>query len=170
MPSPDSRFAVMEVLESSNIKALYVVDLKGNRNPVPLEQSSFDNNDPRISPDGHWLTYVSDESGHDEVYLRPFPGAGAHVQVSTDGGDDPRWEKDSHSIVYHNADRFMKAHLTLGPGMSVVKRDLLFSGPYDGYDLEPNGAIVALRPDTADAEIIVATNWIAELKAKLGKK
>jgi Tol biopolymer transport system component len=168
--SPDSRFAVMEVRDSPNIHALYVVDLKGDRKPVPLEHSSFDSEDPRISPDGHWLTYVFDESGHREVYLRPFPGGGAHVQVSTDGGDDPRWEKDSCSIVYRNADQFIKARLAVGPGIAVVQRDLLSSGPYDGYDVGPNGSIVALRPDSADAEIIVVTNWIAELKAKLGKK
>jgi hypothetical protein len=47
---------------------------------------------------------------------------------------------------------------------------LLFTGPYAGYDLSPNGTLVALRPGSADAEIIVVTNWIAELKAKLGKK
>ena len=64
----------------------------------------------------------------------------------------------------------MKARLDIGANLTVSKRDLLFSGSYSGYDLLPNGSIVALRPASADAEIIVVTNWIAELKAKLGKK
>jgi Tol biopolymer transport system component len=114
--------------------------------------------------------YVSDESGHDEVYVRPFPAGGAHVQVSADGGTNPRWEKDSLGIVYRNADRFMKARLAIGANVAVTQRDLLFTGPYADYDLSPNGTIVALRPGSADAQIIVVTNWIAELKAKLGKK
>jgi len=168
--SPDSRFAVVTALEPGRIQDLYLVDLKGDRQPQPLEKSSFNNWNPQISPDGHWLVYVSDESGENEVYLRPFPGGGAHLKVSADGGYNPRWEKDSRGIVYRNSDRFMKARLSLGANIAVTQRDVLFSGPYTGYDLSPNGSIVALRPGSADAEIIVVTNWIAELKAKLGKK
>ena len=123
----------------------------------------------KISPDGHWLAYVSDESGHLEVYVRPFPAGGAHLQVSADGGSDPRWEKDSHGIVYRNADRFMSARLAIGGNVTVTQRDLLFTGPYTGYDLLPNGGFVALRPGSADAEIIVVTNFFAELKANQGK-
>jgi Tol biopolymer transport system component len=166
--SPDSRYAVVNSYGPT--LDIYLVDLKGDRKPQPLEQSAFNEGSPAVSPDGRWMAYVSDESGHNEVYVRPFPAGGAHVQVSSDGGDDPRWERDSHGIVYRKADRFMKARLTIGASIAVTQRDLLFTGPYTGYDLSPNGAIVALRPGSADAEIIVVTNWIAELKAKLGKK
>jgi predicted Ser/Thr protein kinase len=168
--SPDSRYAVVTAMAPKTSYDLYLVDLKGDRKPQPLEQSAFSEYQPRISPDGHWLAYVSDESGHDEVYVRPFPGGGAHVQVSADGGDDPRWEKDSGGIVYRNAEQFMRARLAVGHNMAVAQRELLFAGPYTGYDLLPNGSYVALRPGSADAEIVVVTNWLAELKAKLGKK
>jgi len=90
--------------------------------------------------------------------------------VSADGGSDPRWEKDSHGIVYRNADRFLKARLAIGANIAVTQRDVLFTGPYTGYDRLPNGNFIALRPGSADAEIIVVTNWIGELKAKLGNK
>jgi Tol biopolymer transport system component len=168
--SPDSRYAVVTAIDPTTGYDLYLVDLKGDRKPQPLEQSLFNERSPAVSPDGRWLVYVSDESGHNEVYVRPFPTGGAHLQVSADGGIDPRWEKDSHGIVYRNADRFMKVRLAIGANVAVTQRDLLFTGPYIGYDLSPNGTFVALRPGSADAEIIVVTNWIAELKAKLGKK
>jgi dipeptidyl aminopeptidase/acylaminoacyl peptidase len=168
--SPDSRYAVVTAIDPATGSDLYLVDLKSDRKPQPLEKSAFDETSPAISPDGRWLAYVSDESGYDEVYVRPFPAGGAHVQVSADGGSDPRWEKDSHGIVYRNAERFMKARLAIGASVAVTQRDLLFTGPYDTYDRAPNGTIVALRPGSADAEIIVVTNWIGELKAKLGKK
>ena len=168
--SPDSRYAVITTVDPKARNDLYLVDLKGDRKPQLLEQSLFNATSPAVSPDGRWLVYVSDESGHDEVYVRPFPAGGAHVQVSADGGTNPRWEKDSLGIVYRNADRFMKARLAIGANVAVTQRDLLFTGPYADYDLSPNGTIVALRPGSADAQIIVVTNWIAELKAKLGKK
>jgi hypothetical protein len=47
------------------------------------------------------------------------------VQVSADRGDDPRWERDSHSIVYRNADRFMKARLAVGANIAVAQREAL---------------------------------------------
>lgn len=168
--SPDSHYAVVTANAPKTGDDIYLVDLKGDRKPQPLEQSAFNEWSPEVSPDGHWLAYVSDESGHQEVFVRPFPGGGVHLQVSADGGEAPRWERDSRSIVYRNDDRFMKARLDIGANLTVSKRDLLFSGSYSGYDLLPNGSIVALRPASADAEIIVVTNWIAELKAKLGKK
>jgi Tol biopolymer transport system component len=168
--SPDSRYAVVNAADPTTKFDLYLVDLKGDRKPQPLENSRFYETSPAVSPDGRWLAYVSDESGHDEVYVRPFPASGAHVQVSADGGSNPRWEKDSHAIVYQNADRFMRARLAIGAKVAVTRRDLMFTGPYTNYNMSPNGAIVALRPGSADAEIIVVTNWIAEFKAKLEKK
>ena len=174
--SPDSRYAVFTARDlaakdplASRNTDFYLVDLKGDRTPQPLEKSLFAKGFAKISPDGHWLAYVSNESGRLEVYLRPFPGGGAHVQISADGGSDPRWEKDSRGIIYHNADQFLRARLAIGSSVTVTRRDLLFTGPYTGYDLLPNGGFVALRPGSADAEIIVVTNFISELKAKQGK-
>jgi DNA-binding winged helix-turn-helix (wHTH) protein/Tol biopolymer transport system component len=168
--SLDSRYAVLTTPYEKGQRGFYVVDLKGDRVPKPLETSpSFQLMLPDISPDGHWMVYESDESGRFEVYLRPFPVGGAHLQVSVDGGRDARWEKDSHGIIYHNANQFMRARLAIGSSVTVTQRDLLFTGPYTGYDLMPNGGFIALRPESADAEIIVVTNFISELKAKQAK-
>jgi Tol biopolymer transport system component len=173
--SPDSLYAVFTSIDlTAKVPAasrdIYLVNLKGDRTPQPLEKSPFGQIHPKISPDGHWMVYESNESGRVEVYLRPFPGGGAHVQISADGGNDPRWEKDSRGIIYHNADQFLRARLAIGSSVTVTRRDLLFTGPYTGYDLLPNGGFVALRPGSADADIIVVTNFISELKAKQAKK
>jgi DNA-binding winged helix-turn-helix (wHTH) protein/Tol biopolymer transport system component len=165
--SRDSHYAVLTVLDLNLKRDLYLVDLKGDRTPQPLEKSPFSKMGPKISPDGRWLVYESDESGRFEVYLRPFPGGGAHMQISADGGIDPRWEKDSRGIVYRNGDQFLRARLAIGSSITVTQRDLLFTGPYTGYDLLPNGGFVALR--RGDAEIIVVTSFISELKTKQGK-
>jgi len=53
-----------------------------------------------VSPDGRWLAYASNETGRDEVYLQRFPGLGAKVQVSTDGGYSPVWSRDGRELFY----------------------------------------------------------------------
>ncbi len=62
---------------------------------------------PRISPDGGWLAYQSDESGRSEIYVRQFPGPGGRWQVSTAGGSEPWWSADGRSIFYLDGDENM---------------------------------------------------------------
>ena len=54
----------------------------------------------KLSPDGRWIAYQSDETGAPEVYLRPFPGAGAPVRVSVAGGSVPTWRGDGRELFY----------------------------------------------------------------------
>ena len=57
-----------------------------------------------ISPDGRWLAYGSDESGSPEIYVTAFPERGRKWQVSTSGGQSPRWRADGSEILYHATD------------------------------------------------------------------
>ncbi len=54
--------------------------------PVKVLATPFNNSSPSLSPDGHWLAYIADESGRSEVYVRAYPGAGGRWQVSLEGG------------------------------------------------------------------------------------
>jgi Tol biopolymer transport system component len=53
---------------------------------------------PTLSADGHWLAYVSDESGRNEVYVQPYPGPGGRWLISTDGGTDPSWSPEGREL------------------------------------------------------------------------
>ncbi len=55
---------------------------------------------PVFSPDGRWIAYQSDESGRDEIYVRPFPGPGGKWQISAEGGAEPKWSRDGSRIFY----------------------------------------------------------------------
>ena len=55
--------------------------------------SPFREREPTFSPDGRWLAYMSNESGRDEIYVRPFPGPGGKWQVSSAGGQGPTWSR-----------------------------------------------------------------------------
>jgi hypothetical protein len=61
------------------------------RKPIPFLQTDFSELQGQMSPDGHWMAYSSDESGSQEVYVRPFPAAEGKWRISTAGGIQPRW-------------------------------------------------------------------------------
>jgi Tol biopolymer transport system component len=62
--------------------------------------SGFRFDEPQVSPDGRWLTYVSRESGKDEVYLEPFRREGTRVRVSPSGGGQPKWRGDGRELFF----------------------------------------------------------------------
>lgn len=81
---------------------------------------------PRISPDGKWVAYYSNEFGQDRVYVRPFPGTGGQVTVSVTGGAKPVWLRDGSTIFSVNRDQFMAASVVTNPTFSVTARKFLF--------------------------------------------
>jgi serine/threonine protein kinase/Tol biopolymer transport system component len=83
---------------------LWALPLGGERKPVPLVQSAFNETSGRLSPDARWLAWTSDESGRNEIYVQAFqPGgtpAGGRWQVSIKGGENPRWRRDGNELFY----------------------------------------------------------------------
>ena len=59
---------------------------------------------PAFSPDGRWIAYTSNESGRNEVYVRPFGGGASSGsrkwQISTGGGRYPIWSRDGRELFY----------------------------------------------------------------------
>jgi eukaryotic-like serine/threonine-protein kinase len=91
---------------------IWILPLFGDRKPFPFLQSEFEEALATFSPDGRFLAYVSNESGRNEVYVAPFPGAGGKWQVSTAGGAAPRWRGDGRELFYMAADnRIMSAEI-----------------------------------------------------------
>jgi len=76
---------------------------------------------------------------------------------------------DSLGLVYRNGTNILKIHLGVNPTLHVMRRETLFSGQYDDYDIAPNGTFVALRPAALDAQIVIVRSWVAEL-AHAGKR
>ena len=66
----------------------------------PYLRTSAREGAPQFSPDGKWLAYASNESGRDEVYVRPFPGPGQRVTVSSEGGVNPMWSPARSELVF----------------------------------------------------------------------
>jgi len=135
-----------------------------------------------LSADGRWLAYSSNESGRNEVYVRPFPGVeGGRWQVSTGGGTQPLWAPNSRELFYINPEgRIVAVPIQPGPGFiagnaqTIVDGPLVMNPPGIGgrmYDVSRDGQrFLMVKPvESAEQEapppqIIVVQNWTEELK------
>ena len=70
--------------------SIWMLPLEGNRKPSRVIETAFETTNARLSPNGRWIAYSSNESGTFEVYIQSFPPSGSQAQISTDGGDEPQ--------------------------------------------------------------------------------
>ena len=123
----------------------------------------------RLSPDEQWLAYVSDESGRDEIYVRPFPALDRRVIVSTNGGDEPVWSHDGRELFYLEDTRMMAVTIETAPGFEPGLPKILFEHDWmqrASFDVAADGRFVMIRDETPPATSIeVVLNWTQQLEA-----
>jgi hypothetical protein len=139
--------------ESKRVGDVYVVSVEQPNKPKPLINTQFSETYPTLSPDGHWLTYCSDESGTSQFYVQPYPGPGKRVTVSTDGAIEPAWSRDGRELFYRNGDAMLSVSVKI-PGTEFLpeKPVVLFHGvflattPTRMYDIAPDGRFLMIQP------------------------
>ena len=107
--SPDGKFIVYSEFAEKTNDDIWLLPVSGDHKPVPYLQTQFNENDAHFSPDGRWMAYMSDESGHFEIYVQPFPATGPKWQISSAGGRFPRWSHDGRELFYIAADQKLMA-------------------------------------------------------------
>jgi serine/threonine-protein kinase len=120
-----------------------------------------------MSPDGRWLAYSSDETGQEEIYVRPVPGPGPRVLVSLGGGRDPAWSHDGTTLYYRGDGWLRAARVSTRGEFSVVRRDSLFSDPSlneiesRSYSPTPTGEFIIVSGLQGDVplRLEVVANW-----------
>ena len=132
-----------------------------------------------FSPDGRAIAYLSDETGRDEVYVRPYGRPGDAVPVSTDGGNEPRWSPDGKEVFFRHGDAFVAAtvsasvdRLTVGDAKKLfeVRAAVGRSTFTPGYSVSADGKrflVHLLDPRAIPTRILVVENWFEELSAKV---
>ena len=153
-----------------------IVRLDGDDQTVtPLLQTMFKEQYPDLSPDGHWLAYTSNESGNEEIYVRPFPDINAgRWQVSTDGGGQPLWARDGQELFYRNGGAMMAVPIETEPTFAAGNPEVVFEGEYATplggrtYDVSLDGEQFLMMKEATDrsepTRIIVVLNWFTELE------
>ena len=182
--SPDGKFIVYWVNDPKTGSDVWVLPLAGDRKPVPFLQSPFSETWPQISPDGKWIAYTSNETGRNEIYVRPFPTGEGKWQISTNGGTFSRWRGDSKELFYMGVASLGKMiSVKVNPAGPTFEYgdpvELFDSGyvnfthglNYHTYAVSPDGQRFLIpRPestgtgDAASAPITVVLNWTAGLK------
>jgi Tol biopolymer transport system component len=120
--SPDGRTLLYVTLDPANGADLWALPMTGGGKPFPVLQTRFDEMDAHFSPDGRWIAYQTNESGHFEIYVRPFPGPGGSHLVSTAGGAQPQWAHDGKEVFYVSpGNQMMAVPLTLASDGQSVK-------------------------------------------------
>ena len=157
------------------------IRITGDTTPVPLAATKFTEMHPAVSPDGRWLAYTSDESGANEVYVRPFPSTGGgRWQVSNGGGTSPVWGPGGRELFFLGAGRLMTAELSTASRFEVVGLTPLFA--LADFNVDPFHQSFSVAPDgqsfflsrrrstaepTAALRAVLVQNWFTDLKARV---
>jgi serine/threonine-protein kinase len=156
-----------------------------------LVHNGFNARNGEVSPDGRWLAYHSDESGKNEVYVRPFPNVDvARWLISRNGGDSPAWSADGRELFFVDANGTLTAvPVSAGVGFEVgapaaVLHESNYLRPYATpgvnsrtYDVSRDGRRFLMIKDVAPGTptrqttpIVVVVNWTEELKQRVPTK
>ena len=174
--SRDGRYLLYQVTDPKTQSDLWVLPMVGDPKPFPLLQTQFNERVPRLSRDGRWVAYTSDESGAWEVYVQTFPPAGGKWQISTNGGYNPEWRGDGNELFYVSADKKMMAVEVKGEGTTFqrgVPKALFDLRIPNFFDIRARFAVTSdgqkflinnFVGDNSSAPIAVVLNWTADLK------
>jgi Tol biopolymer transport system component/predicted Ser/Thr protein kinase len=186
--APDGRLAFFQRNPGSGLMVWTVpLDLGDPDRPQPGKpeiawHTTGDDYLPRFSPDGRWIAYRSNESGINEIYVRPFPASrGGKLQISSGGGMYALWSGKGRELFYETGDnRIMAVDYTVegdsfqpGKPRAWCDQPLFFAGT-SNLDLAPDGKrfVVLAPPDMAPGEkgtvhVTMLLNFLDELKRRI---
>jgi len=184
--SSDGQWLVYHQFTAAKGRDIYAVRPGRDTIATPLLTEPFDEMAPALSPDGKWLAYTSNESGRNEIYVRPFPNtAGGRWQISSAGGDAAVWAHSGREIFFEAPSGDMMvmpvtAGPTFTPGMPTrlfpIGSGLVGSNVVPLYDVTPDAQhfvmvrFASVNQAPGAGQLVVVDNWFTELKSKMAKK
>jgi Tol biopolymer transport system component len=179
--TPDGRSLVLEAMHAQRRSDVVLLDVT-RRAITPLLATTFNESNARVSPDGRWSAYQSDESGRFEIYVQSFPALDRKIQVSTRGGVQPVWARDG-SAVYFRTDTTIESstiHATGGrlrADAHATQFEDTFVQPqgvtHTTYDVTADGGTIVFQPpdrlttSRMAGQLVGIFNWIEEVRQKL---
>jgi Tol biopolymer transport system component len=167
--SPDGRYLLAE----QNKGGIRVHPQFEDKKPYSYFHSQFPERSAKLSPDGKWLAYMSNESARNEIYVVSFPTPEGKFQISTNGGRIPVWSRDGRELYFVSADSKMmvvKVNTAAGKFQASVPQPLfdvrIGPGLNPNFDVSKDGRflIPTLSGDTSNVPMTVVLNWQAGLR------
>ena len=170
--SRDGRHIVFNQYDTTpkSRSGVWVLPLADRTNARPFVDTEFNEQGGRLSPDGRWMLYTSDDSGRDEIYVAPFPGVGGKWVVSVAGGTSGWWSRGGAEIVYLDPDLTLMSVVvqTTGAAFAADTPRPLFRVPLAvSVDVASDGQrfLIGSRSEgEQDPPLTLVTNWPAALK------
>ncbi len=171
--SPDGRFLAVNRWAQGTVQT-WILPMAGSKKPYAFLHASFPEGMPVFSPDGHYMAYVSNETGRFEIYVRRFPGPSGKWQVSAEGGIDPQWSADGRTIYFRSLNsKLMAAPVTPGAGFQAGVPMALFTAEFtagtgvDQYQVSRDGKKILIITPTErqkTSPITVILHWDKGIK------
>ena len=175
--SRDGRYILFQQVDPKSRTGfdIWALDVE-KKTATPVLQTPFTENAAAFSPDGKWITYLSDESGQKQVYVQPFPGPGGKWQISINGGSSPQWGDDGKELYFQSADAKMcVVSVETAPSFRVSSPTVLFplhsvaafaAGNRQWHVTGAGQRFLVNEPlhEEGPAPITIVTNWAEQLK------
>jgi Tol biopolymer transport system component/predicted Ser/Thr protein kinase len=171
--SRDGRFLVYRQQQPETGDDLWLLPMTGERKPIPYLRTPFIETEARISPDGHWLAWTSNESGRDEVYVGSFPELRRTWRISSEGGRYPAWRGDGKELFYvADFETMMAVPVEAGSEFRAGLPRPLFRAKISSYWTQrgvvaPDGQRFLVNeeiPGASTPPITVVLDWTADLR------
>ena len=173
--SKDGQYIIYSTSATSDA-GLWSLSMAGDEAPRPIVRGKFTYDEPKLSPDGKWLAYISNESGNYQVYLTPFEGEGEKQIISTQGGGQPHWRNDGKELYYLAPDGWLMAVELKGeppePGnpKRLFQTGISVIAGLDQYAVTGDGQrflILNSEKEEQESSITIVLNWFEELKKRV---
>jgi eukaryotic-like serine/threonine-protein kinase len=149
--SPDGNYLLIGIINPINmVEDLWIYPLTGEKKPIPFLNSEFQETEGRISPDGRWVAFSSDQSGEFEIYLKLLSGNNSQTwKISTHGGWLPRWGANANEIFFVDSNNKLNL-ATLqyrNNELELTELQSLFTAPIflGDYDVSPDGETIVVN-------------------------
>ena len=181
--SPDGETLLVVVVHSATEWGISTLSQDGETMTLEVfaNEAESSQRGPKLSPEGQWLAYYSNESGGYQVYVQPFPKTGAKHRVTQQGGLYPLWSPDGKELLYFSGGQVMGVDVATEPAFAFGNEQVLgmrgFVSPGGGiasYDITPDGQqfLMIFPADQEDfvaehRQINIVLNWFEELKERV---
>jgi eukaryotic-like serine/threonine-protein kinase len=173
--SPDGKYITYLWGDGERMVSLWIRPVSGDAKPVAIVQPPSAQSNLiayRISPDGHWVAYASDESGRLEIYVTSFPEGKGKWRVSANSGTYPAWSANGKELFYEDIrNDYWACPITVkGAEIEVGTPEHLFHTSTPGlgisFDVAADGKRLLVNHSEEETQLPLQldTNWLAELQ------